>query len=119
MFNDVFEQFQSAGKPFAELLTLTTESTGQMLRKQGEFVSGVFADSVEFSKDVLSQKDPNAIVERQKQYFETMQEKVVANGQQVYSDLTEVQEKTIELVNNAVNKAGEAVTEATNLADES
>lgn len=113
MFNNVMEQFQTASKPFADLFTLSAETTGQMLRKQGEFVSEVFADSCEFTKEVLSQRDVSSVAELQKQYLESMQEKATANGQFVYNELTEVQEKSAELMKEMFSRVGEAATQAT------
>ena len=112
MLNDVFEQFQTASKPFTDLLALSTETSGQLLRKQGEFVSELFTESFEFSKDVMAQKDIGSIAELQRKYLESMQERATANGQQVYSDLTEAQEKTMELVKEVFNKTGEVASEA-------
>jgi phasin family protein len=107
MFSDVIEQFQTASQPFSEFLTFSTETAGQLFRKQGEFVSDVLTDSFDFTKEVLAQKDISSVAELQKRYLETMQAKAMANGKEVYQELTEVQEKTTEFMKDLFVKAGE------------
>ncbi len=112
MFDNIFEQVQTATKPMTELVTFGTETAEQLFKKQSEFTSEVVADSVEFTKGVLAQKDVNGVIELQKSFLESMQEKATANGKELYDELTEVQEKSSELWKDMFSKAGEAATEA-------
>jgi len=114
MMNDLFEQFQTASKPLSDLVSFSTESTGQLLKKQGEFLGEVVTDTYTFSKDVMVQRDLTAITDLQKRYLETMQEKATANGKELYGELTEIQEKSADLVKEMFTKASETATEAVN-----
>ena len=112
MFDNVFEQVQSATKPVSELISYGSETAEQLFKKQSKFANEIVADSVEFTKGVVTQKDINSIIELQKSFVESLQEKATANGKEVYDELSSVQEKTNELLKDLFSKAGEVATEA-------
>lgn len=97
MYDKMFEQAQSAIKPFSELLTLNAKILEDAAQKQTTYFKDFVSDSMAFAKELSSQKDYSGIYQTQKAFMENMQEKWIAVSTDAYETFTANQEKLGEL----------------------
>jgi phasin family protein len=101
MFDKFVEQAQTAAKPFSDLMAINTEA----MEKLAEHSTGLFTtmmnDSMEFAKELASQKDVAGFYETQKSYAEGVQEKMMTSAKETYSLMTETSEKATEVLSGA------------------
>ncbi|MEJ2419399.1 MAG: phasin family protein [Exilibacterium sp.] len=102
MYNKFVEQSQSFVKPLGELAALNVKAIEQLIEKQSALFSGVLNDGVTYAKDLAEQKDIAGVYNTQKAYFEGVQDKVVTVAKDVYSVVTEAQDKVGEVMKSAV-----------------
>ncbi len=112
MFEKFVEQTQNAFKPMSEIMALNVKAMEQLVDKQSTLVTGVMNDGVTYAKDVVAQKDVAGIYQAQKNYVEGVQEKMVSATKDVYSVMTEAQEKVGDLMKGAMAEV-KPVTTAT------
>ncbi|GAB2189371.1 phasin family protein [Sessilibacter sp. MAH2] len=104
MFDKIVEQAQTASKPFSEMMTINAEVLEKFAEKQTSLLTGVMNDSIEYAKDLASQKDLAGIYETQKSYAEGLQEKMMTSAKETYALMTDTSEKMSELFNGAFSE---------------
>jgi phasin family protein len=97
MYDKMFEQAQSAIKPFSELLTANAKLLEDATQKQTAYIQDFVSDTMAFAKELSSQKDYSGIYQTQKAFMENMQEKWIAASTSAYETFTTNQEKLGEL----------------------
>ncbi|TQV66138.1 phasin family protein [Exilibacterium tricleocarpae] len=112
MFEKFVEQTQSAFKPMSEIMALNVKAMEQLVDKQSTLLTGVMNDGVTYAKDVVAQKDIAGVYQAQKNYMEGVQEKMVSVTKDVYSVMTEAQEKMGDVMKGAVTEVKPVATPA-------
>ena len=98
MLDKIFEQSQTAFKPMSDLAALNTKMLEEVAEKQKAFVSDMVSDSMAYAKELSAQKDFSGIYQTQKNYLESVQEKMIAASTDAYSFLTATQEKVSDVI---------------------
>jgi len=97
MYDKMFEQAQSAIKPFSEILTVNAKMLEDAAQKQTAYIQDFVSDTMAFAKELSSQKDYSGIYQTQKAFMENMQEKWIAASTSAYETFSANQEKLGEL----------------------
>jgi len=80
MYQDMYQQGESFMKQFNEILTLNAETMSTLCEKQAALVNSVMTESIDYAKDLPSQKSAETFFESQKAYWESMQQKISDNA---------------------------------------
>ena len=107
MFDKMTEQFQNAFKPVNELVAVNAAALEKLANQQTALFTGVLSEGVSCAEGMSSQQDITAVVEAQKSFAESVQEKVACAAKDAYVVMAETQEKVGELFTGAYNQAQE------------
>jgi phasin family protein len=97
MFNQSTEQFQNSFAPVTALVESNVKIIEKLAQQQAALFTGMLNDGVAHVQSLSTEKDINAVVEAQKAFAESAQEKVTAAAKDAYAVVTEAQEKAGEL----------------------
>lgn len=117
-FDKISEQFQSFQRPVNELAAVNAKALEQLTQKHANLVSALLNDGVAYAEGVKDLKDVAGVVEFQKAYNESLQEKLVNSAKETYAILVETHEKASEVIKDAFAQVKEASEAATNIPSE-
>lgn len=101
MYQDMYQQGESFMKQFNEILTLNAETMSTLCEKQAALVNSVMTESIDYAKDLPSQKSAETFFESQKAYWESMQQKISDNAKDSFDIWSEASEKITGLLQSA------------------
>lgn len=101
MLDKIFEQSQTAFKPMSELASLNAKVLEEVAEKQKTFVSDMMNDSMAYAKEISAQKDFSGMYQTQKNYLESVQEKMIAASTDAYNYMTSAQEKVSDVIKSS------------------
>lgn len=104
MFDKIVEQAQSASKPFGDFMSINADTMEKLAEKQTTLFTSMMNDSIEYAKELASQKDLAGVYETQKSYAEGLQEKMVSTAKETYALMTDTSEKMSEVFNGAFSE---------------
>jgi phasin family protein len=112
MFDQLNEQFEKSFAPVNELVNINTKALEQLTQQQAELFTSNLNEGVALAKDLSAQKDLTAVIEAQKAYAESVQEKLTSAAQDAYAVISNAQEQAGEVLKGAFGQAQEAVKAA-------
>ena len=107
MIEQMNEQLQASMKPVTELATLNMKALQELATKQNTLFTTLVSDGVEFVQNASSLKDPMALADMQKGYFEELQSKLTTAAQDSYALISETQKSA----GGIVKEMGEEISE--------
>lgn len=102
MLDKFLEQAQTSMKPMTDLAALNTKVMEEAFEKQKSFVSEMVNEGMAYAKELSTQKDFSGIYQTQKNYLESMQEKLVSASTDAYELFTSTQEKASTLIKTSI-----------------
>ncbi|TVZ39717.1 phasin protein [Alteromonadaceae bacterium 2753L.S.0a.02] len=98
MYEKIYEQADSFFKPINEIFAINIETLDALREKQTELVNDMVADGIEYAKGVGGYQSVESLYSAQKQYWESLQNKISNNAKDALALLNESQEKIGEVI---------------------
>ena len=114
MYEKVFEQAESFFKPFNEIIALNMEAWDKIREQQTELYQELMADGIEYAKDISKPSmDIAEIFASQQSFVEGVKDKLTTNAYNNYDYLADVQGKSSELWQSALEQTAKEAAAAT------
>ncbi len=113
MFDQYTEQFQNSLQPVNTLLAANVKAVEKLAEVQTELFTGVLEDSVACMQGLCAKRDIAGVIEAQKTYAESVQEKMVSDVQDTCSVFAVDQEQVGEVLQGAFSQMTKATAAAT------
>ena len=113
MHDQLNAQIQKSLKPVTDLTTINVKTLETLAEKQKELFTSLFNTSQAFAEGAKTNTDVTNIIEAQKAYAQTLQDTIVAAAQDAFGVISEAQEKSGEILKEAVSDMQAQVAAAT------
>ena len=113
MFDQYTEQFQNPLTPVNTLITANVKAVEKLAEVQTKLFTGVLEDGVAYMQDVCAKRDIASVIEAQKTYAESVQEKMVSAAKDNCSVFAVDQEQMTEILQGAFTQVTKSTTEVT------
>lgn len=113
MFDQYASPFQNSLKSVNELFTVNVKIMEQLTELNTALFTGVLEDSVAYVQGLSTQRDIAGLMQAQKSYAESVQEKMVSTAQETYTVLTDAQELASEAMKDTFSQVTESAVAIT------
>lgn len=110
MIDEVNAQLQKSLQPMLELVSANTLALEQLVSQQSALLTRLFEDSVSFTQEVAESRGFDNLLQVQKAYTEEVQQKIAAAAKDIYQVISQAQEKTGQIFQNAVKDVQQVVS---------
>lgn len=103
MNNPIFQQSEQFFKPMADMMALNARTFEALAEKQTDLMSDVWNDGVNCARGISDKRDVESLYATQKDFWDTVNQKVSSTAKDSYALLTEAQEKMSELIQDSMS----------------
>ena len=108
MLDKVTEQFETSLKPYNELVAINTQALEQLTQQQTELFTSNLKQGLAYAQDLSAKKDLADVIESQKAFAESMQEKLTSAAKDAYAVITKAQEQSGKIMKGAFAQVQES-----------
>lgn len=105
MYDQMTAQFKKSMKPMNDMMEINVKTMEALAQKQTSIFTEALQDSMAYTKSITSQTDLPGVIQVQKEFSEDFQAKMIEASKDVYTILTEAQDKAAQIFKGAYTQA--------------